>query len=70
MVGMSTTPTKNGVSPNASMKPSIEPDEDLRQDGQQGGRDEQHDDRDGRAPGRTGVAGRLAVPAERLVAGS
>ena len=44
--------------------------EDLRQDRQQGGRDEQHDDRDGRAPGRTGVARRLAVPAQRRPPGS
>ena len=45
MVGMSTTPTKNGVSPNESMNVLDRADEDLREDRQQRRRGEQHDDR-------------------------
>ena len=64
MVGMSTTPTKNGVRPNVSMNGSIDADQDLRQHREQRRRAEQHDDRRPPGPCRPAVALGLAVAAE------
>ena len=62
MVGMMITPTKKNDRLNCSMNGSIDADEDLGQDGQQGRRAEQHDDRDPTGPGRPAVLVGLARP--------